>query len=71
MRVKRSVRIMFGPEPLKLVCGVKFVVSTTSESPSQRPRESPFQRRTLLGRWSPSSVGITRWSFTISFRMAT
>ena len=38
-RRKRSVRIMFGPAPQKEFFSEKFVVSTTSVSPSQWPRE--------------------------------
>src|SRR5215831_18340770 len=33
-------------EPLKFVLSLKFVVSTTSVSPSQWPRESPSHNRT-------------------------
>ena len=41
-RVKRSIRCRFAPEPLKVSLSEKLVVSTTSVSPSQWPRESPF-----------------------------
>ena len=37
---------------------LKFVVSTTSVSPSQRPRESPSTRRTVGGRCGRPSSGM-------------
>jgi len=40
-RVKRSTTCRFSRDPRKFVFSVKFVVSTTSVSPSQRPIESP------------------------------
>ena len=40
-------------EPRKLWSGRKFVVSTTSVSPSHRPMESPIHVRTLAGRCLP------------------
>ena len=42
VRVKRSIRCRLAPDPRKLVLSEKLVVSTTSVSPSQCPRESPF-----------------------------
>ena len=44
-RVKRSTRCRSFDTPMKAVLGEKFVVSTTSVSPSQWPRESPIHCR--------------------------
>jgi hypothetical protein len=41
-RVNRSVSRRFSRAALNSLFGEKFVVSTTSVSPSQRPRASPF-----------------------------
>ena len=46
MRVKRSVTFMFSLAPRNAFLPLKFVVSTTSVSPSQRPREMPTHCRT-------------------------
>src|SRR5947208_4679031 len=61
--VKRSISFVPAVPPRKLVPGaVKFVVSTTSVLPSQRPRESPSQFRTLDGRCGRPSRGMMRAS---------
>ena len=44
----------------------KLVVSTTSVSPSQRPRESPSKSRTVGGSGGRSSSGMIRASWIIS-----
>ena len=65
-RVKRSTRrrSAVAPPRMKLVSRRKLAVSTTSVSPSQRPRDSPAHcRRPLNGR--PSS-GMTRGLWFIS-----
>src|SRR5256885_16860099 len=49
-RVHRSIRCKFSREPWKSVFGEKFVTSTTSVLPSQRPRESPHHWRLVAGR---------------------
>src|SRR5204862_7111134 len=43
-RVKRSTSFVVALEPGALVSRLKLTVSTTSVSPSQRPRESPIHR---------------------------
>src|SRR5215208_496052 len=63
--VKRSVIFRFSVDPWKLAAGVlslKFVVSTTSVLPSQRPRESPSQPRTLDGGCGRPFSGMIRTS---------
>ena len=49
VRVNRSCNVNVPSEPRKLRLGVKFVVSTTSVSPSQCPRASPAYDRMLAG----------------------
>ena len=53
---------------MKLLCGEKLVVSTTSVFPSQRPRESPLHCRTPWGRCGRPSRGMTRVSWIASRR---
>ena len=53
-RVKRSTRCRFSWAPRKLLFGEKFVVSTTSVSPSQCPRESPSQLLNPAARMRPA-----------------
>ena len=71
--MKRSTR--FSAEVVtprrKLVSRRKLVVSTTSVSPSQRPRESPIHCRTPSGRCDRPSSGMTRELWTISFSSTT
>ena len=50
IRVNRSTTCSCSVEPRNRVLSVKFVVSTTSVSPSQRPTESPIHLRTFAGR---------------------
>ena len=79
MRLNRSIRFSVSPEPmdattdgLKLaVSALKFAVSTTSVSPSQRPRELPSHWRRSSGSGARPSRGTMRASCTISFRMTT
>ena len=73
-RVKRSIVWRFSAEPLKslkVLFGEKFVVSTTSVSPSQWPRESPCHWRTLSEKCGLPSRGITRTSWIVSWRTMT
>src|SRR5262249_15935298 len=52
-RRNRSTTCIPWPDPRKCDFSVKFVVSTTSVSPSHRPIESPSHWCTLGGRWWP------------------
>ena len=66
VRVKRSIILTFSLERCGAVSARKFVVSTTSVSPSHQPRASPkycFRLRAMCGR---RSSGITRASWIIS-----
>jgi len=54
---------------LRNTIGRKFVVETTSVSPSQRARELPIHRRIASATRGRASSGMTRWSCTISLRM--
>ena len=56
---------------LSRVLSVKFFVSTTSVSPSQRPRESPTHWRTFGGRCVRPSRGMMRALWTISLSSTT
>jgi hypothetical protein len=49
MREKRSTTWRLSLDPRNRVLSVKFVVSTTSVSPSQRPTESPSHFRIVGG----------------------
>jgi len=69
-RVKRSTTCRLADEPRNRVFSEKFVVSTTSVSPSQRPTESPIHFVTLFGRCS-AFMRTTRASCTISVRIST
>src|SRR5215510_936304 len=60
VRVQRSTTCRFSRDPWKSVFALKFVTSTTSVLPSQRPRESPHHCRTCDGRWGRSVIGIVR-----------
>src|SRR5215467_5291837 len=51
VRVHRSTRCKFSRDPKASVFGLKLVTSTTSVSPSQWPRESPYHWRMLGGKW--------------------
>src|SRR5213594_1194854 len=51
---------MFSPEPRKGAFPVKLVVSMTSVSPSQWPRESPIHCRMFCGRCGRPSIGMMR-----------
>ena len=68
MRVKRSVTLSFSVDPMNRVLSVKFVVSTTSVSPSQWPMESPSHLLIVPGRCVPP-IRTTRASCTISVRI--
>ena len=78
-RVNRSVSRRVEPTPSATSAfgsklarrSEKLRLSTTSVSPSHRPRESPFNCRRPAGRWSRGSSGTMRASWTISFRMTT
>ena len=50
------------PDLRNVVRSLKFVTSTTSVFPSQRPRESPIHWRILESRCGRPSIGITRAS---------
>ena len=71
--LNRSVIVRYWLESRYAVWSVKFVVSTTSVSPSQWPRASPRHASRILGLMCGrlSSAGLIRVSFTISYRMAT
>ena len=65
-RENRSTRRSPACEPLKFVLPEKLVVSTTSASPSQRPRGSPCHWRMPSATCGRPSSGITRVSWIIS-----
>src|SRR5207245_11459436 len=50
VRVQRSTKCRFSRDPMKSDLGLKLVTSTTSVSPSHRPRESLKLWRMLRGR---------------------
>src|SRR5438876_12396581 len=60
VRVQRSTKWRFSRDPMKSALGLKLVTSTTSVSPSHRPRESPKRCRMELGRCVLPLTGITR-----------
>src|SRR5438128_11399748 len=59
-RVQRSTRCRFSCAPWKSDFGEKFVTSTTSVLPSQRPRESPHHWRMVGGRCAAVVIGMLR-----------
>src|SRR5436309_15624081 len=60
VRVQRSTKCRFSRDPMKSALGLKLVTSTTSVSPSHRPRESPKRWRMLLGKCELPPTGIMR-----------
>src|SRR5438094_6413967 len=60
VRVQRSTKCRFSRAPMKSDFGLKLVTSTTSVSPSHRPRESPKRCRIWLGRCGLPSMGTMR-----------
>ena len=65
------MRCMFSREPRKSLFGEKFFDSTTSVSPSQRPRGSPFQFWIFLSGNGRLSIGMMRASCAISLMKTT
>src|SRR5881628_3796045 len=59
-RIHCSTRCRFSRAPWKSDFGEKFVTSTTSVFPSQRPRESPHHWRMVEGRCGAIVIGILR-----------
>src|SRR6185503_2189222 len=59
-RVHRSTRCRFPCAPLKSDFGEKFVTSTTSVLPSQRPGEFPHHWRMVAGRCGAVVIGMMR-----------
>jgi 6-bladed beta-propeller protein len=70
-RVNRSTRWSWRVAPRKRRWSLKFVVSTTSVRPSQRPRESPSHRPMREPTCGRPLSGIMRTSCIISVRMTT
>ena len=62
---------MFSLAPRNAFLPLKFVVSTISVLPSQRPREVPIHWRTLLCGCGRPSSGMMRTSWIISVRIIT
>src|SRR5207247_8854679 len=68
-RSHRSTRCRFSWDPWKFDFGEKFVTSTTSVLPSQRPRESPHHRRKFFatcGVWVSGVTRIHTWHYQTS-----
>src|SRR4029450_171163 len=55
-----AARVLTSPTSFSHVLPFRFVVSTTSVSPSQRPSESPCQSRIVSGRCARPSSGMMR-----------